>query len=463
MNKLKKITIVCLSLLLLNTQTAVINATESANEFSDVKQTDWYYEDILLVKQDGIMQGYEDGSFKPNNSVTLGEVQKVAAELLAEKNGELDCLANDIKIEMLDKMGYLDGHWAKNYNRYLMSKLYLTTTYFDIDIPATRGYALEFLACVLYDTNYTVLNDYLYCKDKATGYISGDHGIRLGGTTDSKATATEILYTSGVAIGDTQGYYNFYDNITRAEFAAIISRIKHPERRVKCDVSNESGYRKFAITQRSYFPKTFYFYNGVKLYTDNLSYYKNYTKVETLYGNDYGCSTQEEYDNLIGICYESIDYANKRYEDLVAEGKITESDSFVAELDNKKDLARGYLLTEFTDESYIPSSYTPPEDGCAETVQDLIFVRTSSYRRQVFQELSELIWNCMGYRTGEVDYIPSAYDDVVVVDIDNAYYIDNWGLKSFDDFKSTLIDKGVDVSKIKIDAYAWNVPDKYMK
>lgn len=42
-------------------------------EFSDVKSTAWYYEYISLLASYGIVNGYEDGTFRPNNLVTRAE------------------------------------------------------------------------------------------------------------------------------------------------------------------------------------------------------------------------------------------------------------------------------------------------------------------------------------------------------------------------------------------------------
>lgn len=142
----------------------MMSANVSAQSFWDVNESDWFYEDVELAKQDGIMQGYEDCSFRPYNNVTIAEAQKVIALLLAEKNGDMERLSTDIKIDTLDEMGYLEGHWAKNYNRYLMSNSYTTEMYvYDsyMDRPIDGGHALAYFACMLYNTDYEKINDFL--------------------------------------------------------------------------------------------------------------------------------------------------------------------------------------------------------------------------------------------------------------------------------------------------------------
>lgn len=466
---MKKTSICFLTIIFMLTVMACANV--SAQSFSDVNAGDWFYEDVELVKQDGIMQGYEDGLFRPYDKVTIGEVNKVAAEMLAEKNGEQDCLLNDIEIEVMDSVGYLDGHWAKNYTKYLMSGAYTGVVYLytsTLDEPARRAEALGYMASVLYGTDYEIINDYLYCKDKTTAVDMRAYGISLRGKggADINDSFTEVLYTSGVAVGDSDGYFNFNDDITRAEFASIISRVKHPERRVRCDVSQGTEHRKYAMTQRSYYPVPFYFVapSGPKINAElpserysTLRYYTDYTRVETLYGNNYGCSTQKEYDDLLDMCYEAIEYADEQYKYLTEKNLIPEGESVIDELGNKKRIAQGYLMSKFKDKSYVLS-----EKDTAKTARDLIFATASKYYPLAYRELSELVWQCMGYRTGHIDVWKfKDYVKGVAVDIDGTYCFDCNGLKPFDEFKAEIAEKGADVSKLEV--YLWSVPDEYIK
>jgi hypothetical protein len=45
----------------------------SAVSFKDVKKTDWYYNSLDWASKKGIVKGYTDGTFKPNNRVTEAE------------------------------------------------------------------------------------------------------------------------------------------------------------------------------------------------------------------------------------------------------------------------------------------------------------------------------------------------------------------------------------------------------
>ena len=69
-------------------------------EFSDVKVSDWYYTYLLDLKNKGIISGYEDGSFKPSNTVTREEFVKMiisaaGIELSTANEGFADVSANE--------------------------------------------------------------------------------------------------------------------------------------------------------------------------------------------------------------------------------------------------------------------------------------------------------------------------------------------------------------------------------
>ena len=50
-------------------------------EFKDVDQTKWYSKYVAHMVKEGLMEGYEDGSFKPTNPVTRAELATIIARL----------------------------------------------------------------------------------------------------------------------------------------------------------------------------------------------------------------------------------------------------------------------------------------------------------------------------------------------------------------------------------------------
>lgn len=50
--------------------------------FTDVKEGDWFYEEVAKAVRAGYISGYEDGTMKPNNPITRQEVSKVMGMVL---------------------------------------------------------------------------------------------------------------------------------------------------------------------------------------------------------------------------------------------------------------------------------------------------------------------------------------------------------------------------------------------
>ncbi len=50
--------------------------------FSDLNSNDWYYTPIYYLTSNGLMQGYSDGTIRPNNYITRAEFTKMATTIL---------------------------------------------------------------------------------------------------------------------------------------------------------------------------------------------------------------------------------------------------------------------------------------------------------------------------------------------------------------------------------------------
>lgn len=72
------------------------------NDFSDVKKGDWYNTAISTMTEIGILEGYPDGTFKPNNFITRAEFAAIAARFDPEGSTEGDFFSD------------IAGHWAED-------------------------------------------------------------------------------------------------------------------------------------------------------------------------------------------------------------------------------------------------------------------------------------------------------------------------------------------------------------
>lgn len=86
--------------------------------YPDVDEDDWFYNAVCALTYGGIMEGYPDGSFAPNDEITRAELATVLCRF-DTKFGHLDITStfSDVK-----------GHWAEDY----------------IDHAATRKYILGY-------------------------------------------------------------------------------------------------------------------------------------------------------------------------------------------------------------------------------------------------------------------------------------------------------------------------------
>lgn len=71
------------------------------NSYSDVNEDDWFNNAVSTVFAAKVVQGYEDGTFRPNNSITRAEFAAIIARFIGGK------------YEGIDRFGDINGHWAE--------------------------------------------------------------------------------------------------------------------------------------------------------------------------------------------------------------------------------------------------------------------------------------------------------------------------------------------------------------
>lgn len=59
---------------------AILNSQTSFASFTDVSETNHYFEAISYLEENGVLNGYSDGTFKPENSVNRAEFLKIVLE-----------------------------------------------------------------------------------------------------------------------------------------------------------------------------------------------------------------------------------------------------------------------------------------------------------------------------------------------------------------------------------------------
>ena len=182
--------------------------------FLDADESAWYGSQqqgvIKSVVQLDIMNGYTDGTFHPIGNITLSEAIKMAAVVHATCNNQT------ISFSTSD-----GGKWYDAYLNYCVkNRIVSSDEYSSLDAYATRAQIAHIFAKATSD--FAVVNDIDY------DYIPD--------VSERSEYADEILalYRAGILTGDERTRaFRPSDTITRAEAAAIISRVALPTTRIK--------------------------------------------------------------------------------------------------------------------------------------------------------------------------------------------------------------------------------------
>ncbi len=86
-----------------------IGEGDDSSDYSDVNSSDWYYQFVKAAAAANIVTGYEDGGFKPNNSITRQEMAAIIVRAFKAKGVELP--AAEPAFADNDEI----GDWAKEY------------------------------------------------------------------------------------------------------------------------------------------------------------------------------------------------------------------------------------------------------------------------------------------------------------------------------------------------------------
>ena len=187
---MKKLLSFLLAFSLVVTALAVPAAADAA--FSDLGADHWAYAQVSRLVSDGTINGYADGTFKPQGTVTRAEFVKMLGKSPVKREADFaDVPASHWAYEYVMYSG-LEGDNANN---------------FMPDTAITR----DDVANLLY-------------KRYAGGAVAvAPYSITSQGT---NPTAVAWVYNSGLMIGDDMLTLRLADTLTRAEAAVLIVRAK---------------------------------------------------------------------------------------------------------------------------------------------------------------------------------------------------------------------------------------------
>lgn len=89
-------------------------ATGGASSFSDVKAADWHYGYVAKAAELGLIKGYTDGTFRPDNTLTKEEMLTIAVRAM-KKEAEAQAIAKDSPLLTPFASETRISAWALNY------------------------------------------------------------------------------------------------------------------------------------------------------------------------------------------------------------------------------------------------------------------------------------------------------------------------------------------------------------
>jgi len=81
------------------------------NDFSDVDTLDWFNNAVSTMANAGIITGYPDGTFRPNNTITRAEIVVIIIRFYFDETV-------DTFPPFMPTFPDIGGHWAENYIKY---------------------------------------------------------------------------------------------------------------------------------------------------------------------------------------------------------------------------------------------------------------------------------------------------------------------------------------------------------
>lgn len=176
--------------------TLAVSAYADAN-LTDVTPGSWFYNEVSEMVASGYIDGYEDGTFKPDRTVTIAEFVTMAARMAGAPTGEAEDYWGGLQMDHAYRSGWISkSDVARG----------------EYDVPVTRELACKIIAAALglgYPAG-TVL------EFTDSGDIGSDY---LG--------SVMALYANGLLDGYEDNTLRPQATLTRAQAATLLYRASH--------------------------------------------------------------------------------------------------------------------------------------------------------------------------------------------------------------------------------------------
>ncbi|KKP37929.1 MAG: S-layer protein [Candidatus Peregrinibacteria bacterium GW2011_GWF2_33_10] len=92
-----------------------VTTTDTCNPFTDVNSSYEYCESVQYVKDEGIVSGYPDGTYKPTNTINRAEFTKIVMGAVTTEEERAQCLTDNTQKDFSDTSRYGNVAWVAGY------------------------------------------------------------------------------------------------------------------------------------------------------------------------------------------------------------------------------------------------------------------------------------------------------------------------------------------------------------
>ena len=179
------------SMLLAVIMTISLGSVAFANSFSDLAKEHWAYQNVMTLVEEGTVNGYEDGTFRPSKTVTRAEFVKMIGKWDRKYEGTFSDLASN--------------HWGYEY-----------IMWSGLEPDGTK----------IYPDKEMLRSDVINLIWKRNGSPKHDDAPYAISNQGTNKDATSWAYTIGLIQGDDGFHLRLDSALTRAEAATLILRAR---------------------------------------------------------------------------------------------------------------------------------------------------------------------------------------------------------------------------------------------
>lgn len=185
---------------------ADVNTADGAgkkDDFTDFNDAHWAYTAVNYLKSYGIVSGYSDGSFKPENNITRAEFVKMIVSALGLETGAYNASFTDVS----------DSDWFSPY-------VALAEQY-NIIYGDENGEFRPNEKITRQDAAVIAYRGAMFLGTAFSGVDSGEEFVDAASIADYASNQVNILKSNGILSGDG-GYFNPDAFATRAQMSQMI-------------------------------------------------------------------------------------------------------------------------------------------------------------------------------------------------------------------------------------------------